>query len=250
MIRMLPKALTSLQHPIVKHCCLLRSKRKYRGEKREVVVPGLKMVREIAETLPCHTLFISQDISDLPPSKQLYQITPEMMMKITGLPSPEPMAALFPMPEEATLNGKKPLLVLDQISDPGNMGTLIRTALAFGFEGTFLLGEATDPYHDRAIRASKGAVFRLPVAHATHEEFAAFAKAEKLAVIVADTKGSPIEDSKIRVDALILGSESHGPAELLLQQFPTTSIPMSGEMESLNVAAAGAILMYSLRKDP
>jgi TrmH family RNA methyltransferase len=249
MIRMLPKALTSLQHPIVKHCVDLRQKRKYRYEQREAVVPGMKMVRELAAEKPCKVLFISEQLPDLPPAEQCYLITEQMMKKLTGLPSPEPMAALFSLPSEGSLSGKTPLLVLDQISDPGNMGTLIRTALAFGFEGAYILGEATDPFHDRAIRASKGAVFRLPLAHTSHRAFATFAEAEKLSVLIADAHGTDIKQVPSGVDALVLGSESHGPSKPLLDQFPSTTIPMPGKMESLNVAAAGAILMYSLRKE-
>lgn len=205
-------------------------------------MPGLKIVGELSQKIPCDLLFITEKIHTSFPYKECFLITHEMMKKLTSLPSPEPVAAVFPMPQPSDLSGKKPLLVLDGVSDPGNVGTLMRTALALGFKGVFLLEETADPYHDRAIRASKGAVFWLPIKLGSSEEFCNFAR--QLHVIIADIKGPKFE--KTKVDALVLGSESHGPSKTLLQHFPTASIPMPGEMESLNVAAAGAIFMYLL----
>ncbi len=180
-------------------------------------------------------------------TENLYHVTPQVMKKISGLQQPEPIAAEVRMPKPQDLSSLQFLLVLDKISDPGNLGTLLRSARGLGWDGVFLTPGSTDPFNDKAIRAAKGATFTLPWRSGTYEELDALLMKRKL--YAADAKGADFSTLQFAPPlALALGSESHGLAEELKKNAEMISIPMHGKVESLNVGSAGAILMYQLRQ--
>lgn len=245
------KEITSLQHPLVKHLAHLRQNRDYRYEHRSVVLDGIKPVTEIAAShkiktiLACSPTMIPKGIK----AKDVVICSEAIMHKISGMVSPEGLIAEFEMPKEATLKGTKYVIAFDNINDPGNLGTLLRTALAFGWEGAFILGETCDPYNDKALRASRGATFRLPIRHGTWEELQKLAKDNKMKAVVADTNGEDLDTYKAKGSCLlVMCNEAHGPSPEIAQFCEKIHIPMPGEMESLNVAVAGGILMYSLKR--
>ena len=153
--------------------------------------------------------------------------------KITGQPSPEGVVAEFPLPKPSSLKGLDYVLVLDRVMDPGNMGMLLRSALALGFEGVLFLEGCVDPFNEKALAAARGALFRLPYCFGTLDDIDA-------PLLVADLEGAPLAFQKRC--ALVLGNEAQGSQI----EAPKVSIPHKGEMESLNVAAAGSILMYGI----
>lgn len=233
---MLTKKIDSLQHPLVKRWVKLRTERSYREETQAVLVVGKKIVREI----PVKIL-----ISTTPGPGVHYLVTDEILKKITGLNQPDGYAAEVEIPKPQMLFGLKYLLILDRIADPGNLGTLLRTALALNWEGVIVTPDTVDLFNDKALRAAKGATFRLPYTCLTHEEIAEFIRKNGIHAFTADTDGKPFEQTSFKPPlALILSNESTGPAHDIGQKI---TIPMSGSMESLNVAAAGAILLYAMR---
>lgn len=235
--------IVSLQHPIVKTFVKLRTSRKNREENRQIVLPGLKLCQEGGEL---DLLLVKKGTSPPVAAKKTYQVTEAILKKVTGQENPEPIAALAPMPKEASLEGKTRLLALDQIQDPGNMGTLLRTALALGWEGVFLTHSSVDPFNEKALRASMGASLRMPLRTGSPEELINLAKKESFTPLVADMGGVSLDQLNTPAKPLlILGSEAHGVSPELKASFQTVSIPITG-IESLNVAAAGAILMYTL----
>lgn len=157
--------------------------------------------------------------------------------------------------------------------DPGNLGTLCRTALALGWQAAVLLPGCCDPFNDKAIRASRGAVFKLPVAHMSLEQWQQLVQAHGLVALAAepDRSGSTSSSSgrgkasqqqqgaagqqggdlaELPV-ALCLGAEGQGVSAQLWAQCRAVTIPQAGGgalMESLNVAAAGSILMFALSR--
>ncbi|MBS0615292.1 MAG: RNA methyltransferase [Verrucomicrobia bacterium] len=235
---MIPRKITSLQHPLVKRLVKIRLDKEARQQEKSVLVVGLKMVEELS---PVKTLIIDRPYPQLS-GRQVFEATPEILKKITGLSSPEGVAAEVDLPSDADLSSAHYLLVLDGVSDPGNVGTLLRTALALGWEGVFLTPGSADPFNEKALRAAKGATFRLPLCHGTVEELKAMWKGK---FYVADLQGSAPAAATPPL-ALILGSEAHGPSQELKKIATSVSIPMPGSMESLNVAIAGGILMYIL----
>lgn len=239
---MLANEISSLQHPIVKYSVKLRSERKVRYENKEVLIAGIKQVQEASEI---KTLFVKKGFEAKIKAKEMFLVTEEILKKITGVETPEELAAIVPMPKSASLHGKRWILALDGVSDPGNLGTLLRSALALGWEGAFLTSKCVDPYNDKALRSAKGATFRIPLRMGSDEELIAYIQKEGLRPLVADMEGTPLPAIEKGVKTvLILGSESQGSS--LKEQFDRVSIPIQG-IESLNVAAAGAILLYNLR---
>jgi TrmH family RNA methyltransferase len=167
------------------------------------------------------------------------------LKKITGLNQPDGYAAELALPPLQKMEGKKFLLVLDEIADPGNLGTLLRTALALGWEGVIVTPGTVDLFNDKALRAGKGAQFHLPLARLNAEEIAAM----ELNFYTADLEGKSLDHAKFKSPlALILSSEGHGSKDWSNQIAQKITIPMSRVVESLNVAASGAILLYAMRK--
>jgi RNA methyltransferase, TrmH family len=241
------KTISSLQHPLVKRLTRLRKERKAREETGRAVIEGRKLVSECAGMVK--TVFYADTPlqAELFPDAEQYLVTPEIIAKISGVKSPEGVLAEIQLPEPSFPSTIRRLLVLEGINDPGNLGTLIRTALALGWEGVFLLGDCCDPYNDKAIRASKGAIFRLPVVQGQMKDFEDLIKHKRLALWVADLEGESVSSVKAGESAaLLLGSEAHGPSDAVCRLGKKITIPISDKMESLNVACAGSILMFAM----
>ena len=125
------------------------------------------------------------------------------------------------------------------------MGTLIRTALALGWGGVYLLPGCVDPFHEKVIRASRGALFRFPWKEGGWEEL----KKMNLKAYIADIKGRPLDEVHPEKEILLLlSNEAQGVSDEGGGFGERITIPMTGGAESLNVAASGAIMMYELGK--
>ncbi len=239
--------ITSLQNPYVKHLVKLQSDRGYRNAQKRVVIEGIKMVEEVCKTEKTHAI-LATDRALLPKTGHRYLISQQVLEKIAGSKSPEGIIAEVEIPKSAALKGNY-LLALDGISDPGNLGSLLRTALALGWQGVFLLPHCCDPFNDKALRSAKGATFRIPLCQGSWEDLVAFVEEKKIQVLVAHMEGALPENVGVaKKRLLLLGSESLGVSKKALQAFTSVQVPMKGDMESLNVAIAGGILMYALRE--
>jgi TrmH family RNA methyltransferase len=128
-------------------------------------------------------------------------------------------------------------VALDGVQDPGNVGTIVRLAAAFDAAGVILLSGCADPYGPKAIRASAGAILNVPIVSMSVEELLAAGRP----IFVADAKGSTTE---LPTGVLVLGSEGQGLSPALRKAGRAISIQTSGRVESLNVAAAAAILLW------
>ncbi len=246
MVNHSPKKISSLHHPLVKHLVKIRESRHYREKSQTVLVPGKKLVLETASFLSPHHVLATDEalLYDIPLT---HLVTYEILKKITGLASPEGIAAEFPMPAPTPLHEKKFLLILDQINDPGNLGTLLRTALAFGWEGVILLPGCVDLFNEKVIRASRAACFRLPFQMGNWEQVLHLSQQRQIPLFLADLEGQPIDKvSPLHHAFLILSNEAQGVSKEAQQWGQKVTLPMSGPMESLNVGIAGGILMYLL----
>lgn len=239
--------LTSAQNPLIKHFVKLRQDRNYRYAQKSIVVEGIKMLQEVSQNCPVKTLFVCGETASNIIAEQTFVVTEAIMQKVSGTKSPEGVIAEVAMPPWASLDGKNYVVVLDGVNDPGNMGALLRTALALGWEGAFLLEGSCDPYNEKALRAARGATFRLPLATGGWDELNHLIQKNGWLPVAADTEGMPVSElahsDKI---LLVLGNEAQGLSKEAHKFCKKTTIPMSGQMESLNVAIAGGILMYIL----
>lgn len=139
------------------------------------------------------------------------------------------------------------VLVLDAVQDPGNFGTLARTAEALGAVGLVALPGTVDPWNPKSVRAAMGSTFRLPVVAVDWERLTPWLSSRGFRTLAAAAGGEPLPDPRPRRAALVLGNEGGGIGdETRARADRVVGIPIRGRAESLNVAAAGAILLYEL----
>src|SRR3990167_4233018 len=179
--------ISSLQHPLVKRAVQIRTDKKVRLEEKLVLLIGEKLVREISHLKSLKVLF-TQKPSSIPAQEKVL-VTEEIMKKICAIPSPDGYAALVEMPLLGLKEGSEKILILDRLGDPGNVGTLCRTALALGLDGVVFLPNTVDPFNDKALRASKGALFFLPFVEWTKEETIEYLHRHQIQMYLADMGG-------------------------------------------------------------
>ncbi len=230
--------ITSSQSPLVKHFVKLRTNKKYRHQKKAVFLEGKKLLEQL--NYPLETLIVREKEHSHLRAKHTQFVSKSVFHKLSGLQSPEGIAAEVKMPPWANVSKKKLILALDEINDPGNLGTLIRTALALGFEGLFCTRSCVDPYNEKALRAAKGATFTLPMQRKSLET-------KGFHIYVAALEGTPCTSVTFETPAiLILGNEARGVSKQMRNMGTPITIPMQKKMESLNVASAGAILIHAM----
>ncbi len=236
--------ITSLTHPLVKHLVLLRKESSYRKEAKTLLLIGEKMIREFPFPIKC---IISKELTDFRAEKTIL-VTEEILQKIAGLGFFDGVLAEVDQPQPQDVSMKNFVLILDQIQDPGNVGTLLRTALALGWEGVIATPNTADFFNDKVLRASQGAVFRLPFSLQTPDQITSWIQERKSPLWVADAGGSSLKGVSFRPPvALVLGNEGQGVGSWAKSLGKSIAIPLQNKVESLNVAAAGSILLYEMR---
>jgi len=229
----------------------LRKNTDYRHEHNSAIIEGIKFVNEICQSFQPKTL-LACDESLIPKNlhaENVVIVPEEVLKKISGLQAPEGVLAEVPLPKPDSLQNKHHVIALDCISDPGNMGTLLRTALALGWEGAFILEDSCDPFNEKAIRAARGATFHLPMATGNWSQLQKIIKQNKLRPLAADLHGKNLKTEHPKEGVLlVLSNEARGLSQQAKDLCEKITIPMPGQMESLNVSVAGGILMYCLKQ--
>jgi TrmH family RNA methyltransferase len=141
------------------------------------------------------------------------------------------------------------ILVLDAVQDPGNVGTILRTAAGLGATATIALPGTVDIWNPKVIRSSMGAQFHHPALHADWAGLSALLQREKIGLWAADANGEPLDKSRaVQRLAIVVGNEGSGlSADIRARADRTISLPIAGNVESLNVAVAAGIILYELR---
>lgn len=251
--------LTSSANEVVKRVAKLSSSKKARDEARVFVAEGRKLVYEaFCNGYSLQTLFVMQGAEDnypelLEAGTDAYSVTRQIMEKITESKTPQDVTAVFAYNfSDFGTDGRK-YLCLENIQDPGNVGALLRSAAAFGYDGVVLTEQCADVYSPKVLRGSMGAVFRLPVAvtpdlrgfvsDMKKRGFASYAAA------LADDSVSPCETHFPEKMLLLIGNEGNGLEPETISACDTViRIPMTKGTESLNAAVAGGILMWETSK--
>ena len=169
-------------------------------------------------------------------------VSESLMKSLSETETPQGILAVLELTNLPIPNSPNFILIPDQIRDPGNLGTLLRTAAAAGVQAVLLPPETTDAFAPKVVRSGMGAHFRLPIHSMTWEEIEHASKSANLQVYLADMDGTSCWETDLRQPlALIVGGEAEGASEaarkLASQQI---SIPMMGKMESLNAGVAGS----------
>jgi TrmH family RNA methyltransferase len=244
----MPLVIDSPQNPRVKQWCLLQTPRGRRDEGL-VWAEGEHLVQEAFRSRwQVQTVIRSTDYpSSIRVDEQL--VTPRVFEKVSETTSPQGIAAVVQLPSWTVPSDARLVLVLDGVQDPGNVGTLLRTALAAGFGGAYLTPDCADPFGGKALRASQGAAFHLPIERLEAREVIVRQQAENRRLVgtgssgAIDCRGAATGERM----ALVLGREGCGLREPLVHACDRlVRIPMAGGVESLGVAVAGGILMFLL----
>ena len=183
---------------------------------------------------------------------RIASVTTSLLSRLTGKENPQPLVfacplRYHPLPETGT-NGTSTSLVLAGIRDPGNLGTIIRTADATGVERVILVGASCDAFAPEAVRASTGSIFAVPIVKTQSDQFVDWAASWQGDRIGLDAKsGVTFRQPYRRPTLVMLGSESEGlPSEMRQVCTRLVRIPMRANVESLNIAAAAAVMLYEL----
>ena len=244
------------------------SEKKYRDELGLYLLEGPNIVKEAMEE-GGRVRFIftragadSAEISDILETAEkenlaAFELTQDVFAKVTHTDNPQDVAAVFVKRQITTEEffeetGDGNVLVLDRLQDPGNVGTVLRAAEAFGFKGVICVKGTADVYQPKVVRAAAGSLLRLPIIF-TNDAAETLKLLEennkKIYTTAMNGKTSTFNANLADKSAIIIGNEGNGADELFLAKAETLSIPMDGQTESLNAAVAAAVVMYeSLRQ--
>lgn len=244
--------LTSRQNPLLQHVRKLQASRAYRQRCGEFVADGTKLLEEAAKWCDgLQTVILSDDVlaPPLPESVQVVRVPPDVMQSISAMQTPQGALFVCKYPPERPFALTPGTLVLDRIQDPGNVGTILRTADALEIP-VVLTSDCADPYNAKTVRASMGAVFRIPPQLASREEILQQSRERgiDLAVMVLSERAVDIRQANLSDCAVVIGSEGQGVSQTFLQAARRELIiPMNARCESLNAAVAAVIVMWQMK---
>ena len=242
--------ITSLENERIKTYAKLKD-RKYRKKTKTFIIEGLHSVLEAYKSGKVIELILEKD-EVLPFDVPCVYVTREIINKISSLDTPSNVMALCKMDDEKEEYGNK-ILLLDNIQDPGNLGTIIRSSAAFGIDLIVLSHDTVDMYNPKVIRATQGMIFHVPIIVRDLKSFITELKKQEIPIYGTRVEyGEDVinlkEKDKKRF-ALIMGNEGSGVNRDLLEECDKTLfIDMDEKVESLNVAVATSILLYELNK--
>ncbi len=237
--------------------------RKVRQEEGRFLAEGVRVVEDLlASPLEVRVVVYLSSLKDNERGRQLLEhstlrgipareVSATTFHNLVDTQTPQGVLAIAEVPRAQLahlLNGPSGVaLVLDAVQDPGNFGTLVRTAEALGAAGVVTLAGTVDPWNPKAVRAAAGSSFRLPIIEAGWEEAATWMRSERFHILAAAPGGEPLEGRHFDRAALVVGNEGAGISpQTRAHADAVVGIRLRGRAESLNVSAAAAILLYEL----
>lgn len=249
--------ITSTQNDKVKLVYGLQNRPRTRRKERKIPLEGTRLIQDALERnyVPDFVLYQPEKADyDLIAVLQemnatLIPVNDEVMQYVTDTQTPQGILAVFPMPMPEMPKNPRRVLILDSVREPGNMGTILRTAAAAGRDVILLAPGCVDPYNPKALRSGMGAHFRVPILEAQWFQIKDYCA--PLNVYLATGKGDLRYDQAdwASPHAIIIGSEAHGAgtysAEIATQHI---YIPMAAQTESLNAAVAAGVILFEAAK--
>ena len=247
---MIYERITSRKNPLLQQVRRLLSSRKERETAGLFVADGIKLLQEAIAFAPgLDTVILSDGMElSLPEQVRLVQVPADVMADISPMEAPQGALFLCRIPEAVAFVPKPGMLLLDGIQDPGNLGTILRTADALDIPVALLEGCA-DPYNHKTVRASMGAVFRRPVVQSTWQEVKKACGDAKIPIGVTalTDRAEDLRKKNVKAMAVVIGSEGKGVRPEILQAAQEALIiPMNPHCESLNAAVAATIVMWQM----
>jgi TrmH family RNA methyltransferase len=243
--------ITSRKNPLLQMVKKLLSSRKDREAAGLYVSDGTKLLEEAAKYATLDTVILSDGVeAKVPGNVRVIRVPGDVMESISPMRAPQGALFLCRLPEKKAFKPQKGMLLLDGIQDPGNLGTMLRTADALNIPVCLLEGCA-DPYSHKVVRSSMGAVFRTDVVLSDWETVRkACAEAEiPIGVTALSERAKDLRQSDLKKMAVVIGSEGQGVRrEILEAAGAELIIPMNPHCESLNAAVAATIVMWQMKQ--
>lgn len=259
------KQITSLTNPIVKDIRGLAMK-KHRDETGLFIGEGLKLVTDaLEENWPVHAIGFAAAVRGQPAvtsaaakvharGGMVLDVSEQVLAKITRRENPQMVVGVFrqrltPLPDVKPAAGDV-WVALEQVRDPGNLGTIVRTVDSVGAKGVILVGETCDPFSPEAVRATMGSLFHVPLVRCGRDAFLGFARSSGARLVGTHLKATDDYRSVAsdRPTVLVMGNEQQGLSDAVAEAcHHRVKIPMYGKADSLNLAVATGIMLYELR---
>ena len=242
--------ISSRKNPLLQQVKKLLSSKKEREKAGLFVADGTKLLTEAVKYYPgLHTVILSEGVeAEVPDHVRLVRVPEDVMASISPMETPQGAMFLCRLPEKKDFVPQKGMLLLDGIQDPGNLGTILRTADALDVPVVLLEGCA-DPYSHKVVRASMGAVLRVQPVQACWQDVktACAAAGIPIGVTALSDRAKDLRKSDLKSMAVIIGSEGRGVRpEILSSADAELIIPMNPHCESLNAAVAATIVMWEM----
>lgn len=261
------KEITSLANPIIKDIKALTLK-KARDETKSFMAEGLKLVIDALDLgWTIRTLVYSKAAKGKPMVEKVaartiasgglvLEVSEKVMSSITRRENPQMVAGIFEQRwttlKEVRPSGTETWVALDRVRDPGNLGTIIRTADAAGASGVILVGDCTDPFSLETVRATMGSLFAVPLVKTTPPDFLRWKKdcgARLVATHLAGAVDYRTIDYRSKPVVLMMGNEQSGlPDDLAAAADSLARIPQTGRADSLNLAVATGVMLFEVRR--
>lgn len=209
---------------------------------------GQRIAEDAVKSEAAEYLFVSENYAGETYDLPAYRVNEKMFSALSDTQTSQGIIAVCRMKHHdiSQISGDT-LLISDGVSDPGNLGTLIRTAECSGVSGAVLLKGTVDPYSPKAVRSTMGSIFRVPVYFALSEDLKNYLSEYKLTVTMIEGSQNLYETVFPQKTAVVVGNEAHGVSSKVAQTADiSVFIPMCGNAESLNAAVAGSIVMYEI----
>ncbi|WP_298024848.1 RNA methyltransferase [uncultured Dysosmobacter sp.] len=251
------ETITSRTNPLCTHLRKLAASVSYRRKSGEFLCDSPKLLEEaLLWRGDLHTVVCTEKapLPPIPAGVRLVQVPGDVMKSISPAETPQGVLSVCGMPDRTLpdrLDGTR-YVVLDGVQDPGNVGTILRTADAFHADGVLLVNACADLYNPKTVRATMGAVFRCPVWSCGVEELRELLAASGLPLYGAALRADTVDARTVDYSrcAIAIGSEGKGLSrELLAACGQTVLIPMSGHCESLNAAIAASVLLWEAARN-
>ena len=250
---MTEERITSRQNPILRHIRKLLNSRTYRESSGQYVGDGCKLLEEAVRWNAGLEVVVAVDgveLAGVPEDIRRVRVPADVMQSVSAMQSPQGILFVCRRPAAQPLQLHGGCLILEGIQDPGNLGTILRTADALEVPVVLTEGCA-DPYNPKSVRASMGAVFRTPPQWAGRGETADYCASHGIELVATSLSEDAVDIREISLahTAVIVGSEGRGISRAFLELADRRIIiPMNARCESLNAAVAAAIVMWQIRR--
>ena len=247
---MTEQRITARKNPFLQQVRKLLTSRKERESAGLFVADGIKLLQEAIRWYPgLDTVILSDGVeADVPDHVRVVRVPEDVMESISPMQTPQGALFLCRLPENKAFAPKPGMLILDGIQDPGNLGTILRTADALDIPVAMLEG-CTDPYSHKVVRASMGAVLRNQPMQTSWEQLQNACKEKGIAIGVTalTDRAKDLRKADLKNMAVVIGSEGQGVRKEILESADAELIiPMNPRCESLNAAVAATIVMWEM----